>query len=83
MESNEVFMTCFCAVSSSGTHGSPMITVQKAAFGGDTSLSLRTQALPIFSNISRLPATSYDTRDLKVPAILRDWQELDAEQAAL
>ena len=26
-------------------------------------------------------STSYDTRGSKVPAILRDWQELDAEQA--
>ena len=29
MESKDVLMTCFCAVSSSGTHRSPMITIQK------------------------------------------------------
>ena len=45
--------------------------------------SLRTQALPIFSNISRLPPRVRDTRESKVPAILRDWHELDAEHFEL
>ena len=48
----------FGAVSLSGTLRSLKICSKKAPFGGNASLfCLLTQALPIFSNISRLPVT--------------------------
>ena len=59
------------------------VLLEETAFGGHASLSLRIQALPIFSNISRLPADVLCARRSKVPAILRDLHELDAEQAVL
>ena len=47
-------MKCFCAVSLSGTMRS--VTSALLEETATQALSLRTQAFPIFSNISRLPA---------------------------
>ena len=48
-------VTCFFAVSLSGTMWSAMSVLQKSAFGGHPTFSVRTQAAPIFSNIQRPP----------------------------
>ena len=70
-------MTCFCAVSLSDTMQCAMsVPLEKIAFGGNASFEL---ADPCHAG-GHL-STSYDTCGSKVPAILRDWQELDAEQA--
>ena len=75
----------FCAVSLSGTavksHDQPS---KKNSFGGPRKPSACGPKHCRFSRTSHgcLP-TSCDTRRSKVPAILRDWQELDAEQAVL
>ena len=64
-------MNCFCDHCSKKP---PSTTTQ--------AFSLRTQALPIFSNISRLPAMSFNTRGSKVPAILPSCSDGLAARAA-
>ena len=78
-------MMCFYAVSLSGT----MILCysKKPPLAATQAFGLRTGCGPEHCRFSRtshgcLPI-SCDTRGSKVPAILRDWQELDAEQAVL
>ena len=82
MESNDVLMTCFCAVSferhdvKSQDHCS-----KKPPLAATQAFSLRTQALPIFlEHLTGCLPTFCDTRKSKVPAFLRDWQQQDAER---
>ena len=80
--SYEVF---FCAVSLSGTMRSAMsVLLEETAFGGHASLEPADPEHCRFSRTSHgYLSTFCDTHGPKVPAFLRDWQELDAEQAAL
>ena len=79
MESNDVLMTCFCAVSLSGTMRSAMsVLLEETAFGGHASLE---PADPSIADVleHHTPASPRPMihAGQKVPAILRDWQELD------
>ena len=80
--SNDVLMDVFCAVSVSGTMRSLRITFQKSRLWRQRKPSACGTMMCPFSHTSNgCLFTPYDTRGSQVPAILRDWQELDAEQA--
>ena len=58
------------------------VLLEKTAFGGNASLYPADLELRPFSRTSNdCLSTFCDTRGSKMPAILRDWQELDTEQA--
>ena len=69
MESNDVLMTCFCAVSLSGMMQSSMPLAATQA------CSLRTQHCRFSRTCYGCLPTFCDTRESKVPAILQDWQK--------
>ena len=84
VESNDVLVTCFCAVSLSGTHRSSMITVQKSRLWRPRKpLACGPKHCQFSRTVHGCLPTFCDTRESKVPAILRDWQQQDAERAVL
>ena len=78
---NDVFLRCVFERDDVESRDHCSVLLEKPAFGATQACRLRTHAAPVFSNIQRLPVHMRDTRVSKVPSILRDWQELDAERA--
>ena len=80
-------MTCFCTVSLSGTMRSLNITVlcyskEKPPFAATQALSLRTQALPIFSNslTAACPRSVSSSSSASIFGVLRDSQILGSDR---
>ena len=70
----DVFLPCVVERYDVKSQDQCSVLLEKTAFGGNASFS------PSRTSNDCL-TTSYDTHGSKAPAILRDWEELDAEQA--
>ena len=81
-ESNDVLMTSF-ALSLSCTMRSAMsVLLEETAFGGHASVwSADPSIADFFEHLTSVYPRSMIHAGLKVPAVLKDWQELHAKQA--